>query len=36
MVDKEKAADWTEEQKEKANTIANDFLEGKVQSIPQE
>lgn len=30
MKSKEKALDWTEEQKQKANQIADDFLSGKL------
>lgn len=36
MAEKIKAADWTEEQKTKANEIAVKFFEGKIGSIPKE
>ncbi len=35
-MDKEKAKDWTESQKTRATEIANEFLEGKIKSIPKD
>lgn len=35
MATKEKALDWTESQKEKANKIGSDFMAGKIRSIPK-
>lgn len=35
-MDRTKAKDWTKQQKEKANKIANEFLSGRLSSIPQE
>lgn len=33
MKSKEKALDWTEEQKAKGNKAASDFLNGKIKAV---